>query len=109
MKSFYILIHLNTKKIVCTDKILISNYQVIVEFYFTGNNLTSILSKCRQTRPRITKWSPILMETIGNEATLPCSAKGNPSPQIYWIDKDEKLVSNDPDSRYKVTYLALSR
>ncbi|XP_075229608.1 ecdysone-inducible gene L2 [Lycorma delicatula] len=67
-----------------------------------GNNLTNVLTKCQENKPRIINWSPIIMETIGNDVTLPCSAKGISSPQLYWIDKDEKLINNEPDSRYKV-------
>lgn len=44
------------------------------------------------------------MDTIGSDVLLPCVAVGNPVPQVYWLDKDNSLITAEtkPDKRYKV-------
>nr|CAD7448564.1 unnamed protein product [Timema bartmani] len=72
------------------------------------NNLTALLAACPSTNSihntspaRISTWSPLYMDVMGNDVTLPCRAVGNPRPAIYWLDGDNKLIAeNEP--RYKV-------
>lgn len=47
--------------------------------------------------PRITKWFNVLLENIGNTVVLPCGAYAQPSPQVYWLDNNDNLISKrDP-------------
>nr|CAD7402921.1 unnamed protein product [Timema cristinae] len=72
------------------------------------NNLTALLAACPSTNSihatspaRISTWSPLYMDVMGNDVTLPCRAVGNPRPAIYWLDGDNELIAeNEP--RYKV-------
>ncbi|XP_054275058.1 neural/ectodermal development factor IMP-L2-like [Macrosteles quadrilineatus] len=74
----------------------------------SGNNASGLLPSCSQpmmSPPRVLAWSPNMMETIGNDVTLPCVTSGTPSPQVYWLDGQNRLISGDDlqtDDRYKV-------
>ncbi|XP_063229638.1 neural/ectodermal development factor IMP-L2 [Bacillus rossius redtenbacheri] len=68
------------------------------------SNLTALLSACpgsRGSAARITGWSPLYMDNMGNDVALQCSVQGRPRPQVYWLDGDSGLVANT-QPRYKV-------
>ncbi|XP_022197176.1 zwei Ig domain protein zig-2 isoform X2 [Nilaparvata lugens] len=68
-----------------------------------GKNCKSLMEGgARSLRPHIDQWTPILMEVIGNDITLQCIISGNPVPDLFWLDKDEKLIENGADSRFKI-------
>ncbi|RZF40827.1 hypothetical protein LSTR_LSTR003337 [Laodelphax striatellus] len=72
---------------------------------FVHNKNGSQSNNCKSEnrhRPHIDQWTPILMEVIGNDITLQCISSGNPIPEVFWLDKDEKLVENGADSRFKI-------
>lgn len=53
--------------------------------------------------PRITKWYNVLLVTIGSTVELPCGAYAQPSPQVYWMDNNDNIISKR-DPRFKVRF-----
>lgn len=53
--------------------------------------------------PRAVSWGPTLLELAGHDITFPCTAVGNPAPEIYWINNKNQIIDSDTISpHYKV-------
>nr|CAD7570328.1 unnamed protein product [Timema californicum] len=96
------------KETMMADEYLQKFFEIQLGFHNNINNLTALLAACPSTNSihatspaRISTWSPLYMDVMGNDVTLPCRAVGNPRPAIYWLDGDNELIAeNEP--RYKV-------
>ncbi|KAJ8976596.1 hypothetical protein NQ317_005786 [Molorchus minor] len=45
--------------------------------------------------PRVTFWASTFMSNIGTDVILPCRFVGNPKPNLYWLDNNNKIIEND--------------
>ncbi|XP_073975454.1 ecdysone-inducible gene L2 [Rhodnius prolixus] len=59
---------------------------------------------CKQDQKlaRITRYSPVVMHTMGTDAKLLCRARGFPRPYVYWTDKSGNILDTSAGSRYKI-------
>lgn len=61
--------------------------------------------RSKPTIPRIVTWGPTLLEFSDRDVILPCSAIGNPTPEIYWINNKNTVIDVDTiSSHYKVSW-----
>lgn len=67
-----------------------------------AHNLTELLSlNSGAKKARIVMYYSVLFDTIGTNVVLPCKAAGRPSPDIYWLDPDDNVISGR-DRRVRV-------
>ncbi|KAK9499659.1 hypothetical protein O3M35_002666 [Rhynocoris fuscipes] len=59
---------------------------------------------CRQDQqlPRITRYSPVVMQNIGTDVKLVCRTQGFPRPDVYWTDKSGNILDTSAGSRFKI-------
>jgi len=59
-----------------------------------SHNMSEFLSlNSGAKKARIVMYYSVLFDTIGTDVVLPCKAAGRPSPDIYWLDPEENIIS----------------
>lgn len=70
--------------------------QNLTELLTLNNNIIS-----GPQQARVVLYYSVVMETIGSSIVLPCRAIGRPRPEIFWLDNNENIITNQ-DPRFKV-------
>lgn len=60
----------------------------MVMINLSGGRVNPVCEESSIILPRIVFWAPVILELMGHNVTLPCSAIGQPSPSIRWLDDD---------------------
>jgi len=59
-----------------------------------SHNITDLLSlNGGAMKARIVYYYSVLFDVIGTNVMLPCKAAGRPSPDMYWLDPDDNIIS----------------
>ncbi|XP_026472124.1 neural/ectodermal development factor IMP-L2 isoform X2 [Ctenocephalides felis] len=69
--------------------------QNLTELLTLNNNIIS-----GPQQARVVLYYSVVMETIGSSMVLPCRAVGRPRPEIFWLDNNENIITNQ-DPRFK--------
>lgn len=52
-------------------------------------------------KSRIVLYYSVIFDTIGKTVVLPCEVSGWPRPDVYWLDVNNNIITND-NPRYKI-------
>lgn len=81
------------------------NIYIYLHLFVENDDIPTLsCDRTKPTIPRIITWGPTLLEFPDRDVVLPCSAIGNPTPEIYWTNNKNTVIDVDTiSSHYKVS------